>query len=228
MQPFTTLTAVAAPIDLANVDTDKIIPARLLRKLRLPPKGYEPYLFHDLRFDADGSERPDFVLNQSAWRGAQILVADVNFGCGSSREGAVYALMDYGMRAVIAASFGDIHYGNAIQNGLLPAIVPQEVCATLRAHLHANPGAQLTIDLPSQMITCPPHPNPPRPLRSPAHGERASAHTDATDETYSFQIDAVYKERLLKGLDDVGLILEHLPEIEAFETRHFTARRWLA
>jgi 3-isopropylmalate/(R)-2-methylmalate dehydratase small subunit len=219
MQPFTTLTAVAVPIDLANVDTDKILPARLLRKLRLPPKGYEPYLFHDLRFDADGRERPEFVLNQPAWRGAQILVADVNFGCGSSREGAVYALIDYGIRAVVAASFGDIHYGNAIQNGLLPAIVTREICAQLRAQLHAKPGTKLTIDLPSQTISFNPHPDP-----LPEHRERESARV----ETYGFEIDRVYKERLLKGLDDVGLILEHLPEIEAFEERHLGARRWLA
>jgi 3-isopropylmalate/(R)-2-methylmalate dehydratase small subunit len=204
MQPFSALTAVAAPIDLANVDTDKILPARLLRKWRLPPKGYEPYLFHDMRFDAEGRERPEFVLNQPAWRNAQILVADVNFGCGSSREGAVYALVDSGIRAVVAASFGDIHYGNAIQNGLLPAIVPQEGCGQLRAQLHANPGAKLTIDLASQTIT------------------------DANGVTHSFQIDAIYKERLLKGLDEVGLVLEHLPEIEAFEQRHFAAHRWLA
>jgi 3-isopropylmalate/(R)-2-methylmalate dehydratase small subunit len=218
MQPFTTLTAVAAPFDLANVDTDKIIPARLLRKLRLPPKGYEPYLFHDMRFDAEGRERPEFFLNRPAWRDAQILVADLNFGCGSSREGAVYALMDYGIRAVIAASFGDIHYGNAIQNGLLPATVPQAVCAELRAQLHANPGTKLTIDLPSQTIVF------AAPL--PAHG--AGEGSGARHETYSFQIDGVYKERLLKGLDEVGLVLEHLPEIEAFEARHVGARRWLA
>lgn len=224
MEPFTTLTAVAAPIDLANVDTDKLIPARLLRKLRLPPKGYEPYLFHDLRFDAEGRERSEFVLNQPAWRNAQILVADVNFGCGSSREGAVYALMDYGIRAVVAASFGDIHYGNALQNGLLPAIVPLEVCVALRSHLHANPGAKLTIDLSSQTILSSPHPD-----ALPRHGERGDADRAAmTGETYAFQIDAVYKERLLKGLDEVGLLLEHLPEIEAFEKRHFGAHRWLA
>ena len=204
MQPFTTLTGVAAPFDLANVDTDKVIPARLLRKLRLPPKGYEPYLFHDMRFDAEGRERPEFVLNQLAWRNAQILVADVNFGCGSSREGAVYALMDYGIRAVVAASFGDIHYGNAIQNGLLPATVPQEVCALLREQLHADPGAKLTIDLPSQTIT------------------------DTKGAKHSFQIDGTYKERLLKGLDEVGLVLEHFAEIEAFEARHLGAHRWLA
>ena len=203
MQPFTTLTATAAPFDLANLDTDKIIPARLLRKLRLPPKGYEPYLFYEMRFDAEGRERPEFILNQPQYRNAQILVADVNFGCGSSREGAVYALMDYGIRAVVAASFGDIHYGNAIQNGLLPAIVPQDVCRVLREQLQANPGAQLAIDLPSQTIV------------------------DTTGATHAFQIDSVYKERLLRGLDEVGLVLEHLPEIETFEQRHFGAHRWL-
>jgi 3-isopropylmalate/(R)-2-methylmalate dehydratase small subunit len=204
MQPFTTLTAVAAPFDLANVDTDKLIPARLLRKLRLPPQGYEPYLFYEMRFDAEGRERPEFILNQPPYRNAQILVADVNFGCGSSREGAVYALMDYGIRVVIAASFGDIHYGNAIQNGLLPAIAAQDTCRTLREQLHANPGARITIDLPSQTIR------------------------DTNGATHAFQIDAVYKERLLKGLDEVGLVLEHLPDIEAFEQRHFGAHRWLA
>jgi 3-isopropylmalate/(R)-2-methylmalate dehydratase small subunit len=204
MQPFDKLNAVAAPLDLANVDTDKIIPARLLRKLRLPPRGYAPYLFHDMRFDAEGRERPEFVLNQSAYRNARILVADENFGCGSSREGAVYALLDYGIRAVIAASFGDIHYGNEIQNGMLPAIVPQAACARLREQLLARPGAELAIDLPLQIIT------------------------DTNGDTHAFKIDAVYKERLLKGLDEVGLVLEHLPEIEAFEQRHHGAHRWLA
>ena len=204
MQPFTSLTAIGAPIDLANVDTDKIIPARLLRKLRLPPHGYEPYLFYEMRYDAQGRERPEFVLNQPQYRDAQILVADVNFGCGSSREGAVYALMDYGIRAVVAASFGDIYYGNAIQNGLLPAIASQAVCQRLREQLHAQPGARITIDLPSQTIT------------------------DTQGVTHAFQIDDVYKERLLKGLDEVGLVLEHLPEIERFEERHFGAHPWLA
>src|ERR1043165_7026775 len=128
MQPFTTLTAVAAPLDIANVDTDKIIPARLLRKLRTPPHGYAPYLFHDVRRDTDGREREVFVLNQPAYRNAGIIVADVNFGCGSSREGAVYAMMDSGIRAVIAPSFGDIHYANEIQNGMLPVILPEEIC----------------------------------------------------------------------------------------------------
>jgi 3-isopropylmalate/(R)-2-methylmalate dehydratase small subunit len=204
MKPFTKFTAVAAPLDLANVDTDKVIPARYLRKLRSATAGYDPYLFHDMRFDAEGRERPEFVLNQAPYRNAAILVADVNFGCGSSREGAVYALMDYGFRAVIAASFGDIHYANEIQNGMLPVILPQDVCANLRDQLRAKPGAELSIDLEEQTVT------------------------DTEGAKHRFQIDAVYKERLLKGLDEVAMVLEHLPEIEAFEKRHFAERSWIA
>jgi 3-isopropylmalate/(R)-2-methylmalate dehydratase small subunit len=204
MTPFTTLTAVAAPLDLANVDTDKIIPARMLRKLRVPPHGYEPYLFHDMRFDAEGRERPEFFLNQAPYRNAGIIVADVTFGCGSSREGAVYALADYGVRAVIAPSFGDIHYANEIQNGMLPVTLPEPICRTLREQLHAKPGAQLSIDLEAQTVT------------------------DINGVRHPFQIDAVYKDRLLKGLDEVGLVLRHLPEIEAFEKRHHAEHGWLA
>src|SRR4051812_23017114 len=204
MQPFTTLTAVAAPLDIANVDTDKIIPARLLRKLRTPPEGYAPYLFHDWRLDREGRPRPDFVLNQPAYRSAGIIVADVNFGCGSSREGAVYAMMDSGIRAVIAPSFGDIHYANEIQNGMLPVILPEETCAELRAQLRASPSATLTIDLQAQTVE------------------------DTTGKRHGFQIDAVYKERLLQGLDEVGLVLQRLPEIEAFENRHHGEHPWLA
>jgi 3-isopropylmalate/(R)-2-methylmalate dehydratase small subunit len=204
MNPFTTLTAVAAPFDIANVDTDKIIPARYLRKLRSPTAGYDPYLFYDLRFDAEGRERPGFVLNQPPYRKAGILVANVNFGCGSSREGAAYALMDYGIRSVIAPSFGDIHYANEIQNGMLPAIVSEDVAAALRDQLRARPGAELSIDLSMQTIT------------------------DTNGAAHRFQIDAVYKERLLAGLDEIGLVLQHLPDIEAFERRHHSEHTWLA
>lgn len=203
MKPFTRLRAVAAPLDLANVDTDKVIPARYLMKLRSATAGYDPYLFYDMRFDAHGHERPEFMLNQTPYRKARILVADVNFGCGSSREGAVYALMDYGFRAVVAASFGDIHYANEIQNGMLPVILPQETCRELRAQLLAKPGAELTIDLEDQTVT------------------------DTDGRAHAFRIDAMYKERLLKGLDEVGLVEAHLPEIQAFEARHFASRPWL-
>ena len=203
MKPFTKLTGVAMPLDLANVDTDKIIPARYLRKLRSAQAGYDPWLFYDLRFDAEGRERPEFILNQAPYRNASILVADVNFGCGSSREGAVYALMDYGFRAVIAASFGDIHYANEIQNGMLPVTLPEAICRALREQLHAKPGAELTIDLEAQTVT------------------------DTRGQQHRFAIDPVYRERLLKGLDEVGMVLEHLPEIEAFERRHHGAHPWL-
>lgn len=204
MQPFTELTAVAAPLELANVDTDKVIPARFLRKLRTADAGYDPYLFHDLRFDDAGRERPDFMLNQPAYRGAQILVAGPNFGCGSSREGAVYALMDYGIRSVIAPSFGDIHYGNALQNGMLPVVLPEDTCRALRDQVTQQPGAPITVDLEAQTVTAP------------------------DGAVHRFEIDASTREKLLKGLDDVALVLEHLPEIEAFEKRHHAEQPWLA
>ncbi len=204
MKPFTQLTAVAAPFDMANIDTDKIIPARYLRKLRNTEAGYGPWLFYDMCFDANGRERPEFVLNQTPWRNTGIIVAAENFGCGSSREGAVYAMMDWGISAVIAPSFGDIHYANEIQNGMLPAILAEEHCAVLRAQLKATSGSSISIDLESQTITGP------------------------DGKTYRFDIDPVYKERLLKGLDDVGLVLQELPAIEAFEQRHFAKMPWLA
>lgn len=204
MQAFTKLTAVAAPLDMANVDTDKLIPARFLRKLRTAEASYAPWLFYDLRFDAEGGEKPDFMLNQEPWRKAGILVTGANFGCGSSREGAVYALMDYGFRAVIAPSFGDIHYANELQNGMLPAILPEKICRDLCQQLQAKPGATLSIDLPAQTVT------------------------DTAGNAHPFMIDPVYKERLLKGLDDIGLVLEQLPAIESFENKYHAARPWLA
>jgi 3-isopropylmalate/(R)-2-methylmalate dehydratase small subunit len=204
MEPFTKLTAVAAPFDMANIDTDKIIPARFLRKLRTAEKGYDPWLFYDLRFDADGNERPDFTLNKAPWRNTGVIVAGPNFGCGSSREGAAYAMLDWGIRCVIAPSFGEIHYANEIQNGMLPAILPEEHCATLRAQLAATTGASISVDLESQTITGP------------------------DGATYAFSIEPIYKERLLKGLDDVGLVLQELPAIESFEKRHFAKMPWLA
>ena len=202
MQPFTKLIAVAAPLDMANIDTDKIIPARFLRKLRGPD--YERWAFHDIRFDADGKEKPDFVLNQAPYRSAKILVAGANFGCGSSREAAVYVLFDYGIRAVIAPSFGDIHYGNELQNGMLPVVLPDEACQKLRQQLREIPGAQIGIDLESQAVTGP------------------------DGAAYSFDIDPSHKERLLKGLDDIGLVMQNIKEIEAFEKKHHGEMPWLA
>jgi 3-isopropylmalate/(R)-2-methylmalate dehydratase small subunit len=204
MKPFTTLIAIAAPMEMANVDTDRVIPVRFLRKLRSDKAGYDPYLFHDMRFDNDGREKPDFVLNQPAYRSAGILVAGANFGCGSSREGAVYALLDYGIRAVIAPSFGDIHYANELQNGMLPVTLPEEICRGLRDQLRAKPGATLAIDLPAQTVV------------------------DTEGTAHPFTIDPVYKERLLKGLDDIGLVLENTPAIETFEHDYHAQRPWLA
>ena len=204
MKPFTTLTAIAAPMEMANVDTDRVIPVRFLRKLRSDKAGYDPYLFHDMRFDNDGRENPDFVLNQPAYRSAGILVAGANFGCGSSREGAVYALLDFGIRAVIAPSFGDIHYANELQNGMLPVTLPEEICRGLRDQLRAKPGATLAIDLPAQTVV------------------------DTEGTAHPFTIDPVYKERLLKGLDDIGLVLENTPAIETFEHDYHAQRPWLA
>jgi 3-isopropylmalate/(R)-2-methylmalate dehydratase small subunit len=202
MEPFTTLTAVAAPIDLPNVDTDRIIPARFLRKPRGP--GYEQYLFHDVRFHPDGSERPDFVLNQPPYRAARILVTAENFGCGSSREAAVWALMAYGVRAVIGPSFGDIFFGNCFKNGALPVVVPAETAARLRRRVHERPGAVITVDLQSQTFTGP-------------DGER-----------YDFAVDPFRRESLLRGEDEIALTLGHAAAIAAFEERHWNDAPWLA
>jgi len=202
MQPFTRVTAVAAPLELANIDTDKIIPARFLRRLREP--GYEKLAFHDIRYDADGKDRPDFVLNQAPYRNAKILVAGANFGCGSSREAAVYVMWDYGIRSVIAPSFGDIHYGNELQNGMLPVVLPDATCQKLRQQLRDQPGAQITVDLETQTVTGP------------------------DGATHRFEIDANHKERLLKGLDDIGLVMQNIKEIEAFEKKHHEEMPWLA
>lgn len=202
MQPFTTLTAVAAPLDMANIDTDKIIPSRFLRKTRGPD--YHRLMFHYLRFDENGNEKPEFVLNQPAYRNAKILVVGANFGCGSSREGAVYTMWDYGIRSVIAPSFADIHYANEIQNGMLPVVLPAAEVEALRRQLHEKPGSEITIELEAQTVRAP----------------------DGT--VYRFDIDPVYKERLLKGLDDIALVLQNKDEIEAFEQRYRAERPWLA
>jgi 3-isopropylmalate/(R)-2-methylmalate dehydratase small subunit len=201
VEPFTELGAVAAPLDLANVDTDRIIPARFLRK---PPSvGYERFLFHDLRFRADGSENPEFVLNHPAYRQARILVAAENFGCGSSREGAVWALAGHGIRAVIAPSFGDIFFENCGKNGLLAIVLPGEAVAGLRRLLREQPGAWLRVDLPAQTVRAP----------------------DGT--AHPFEIDPFRKQCLLEGLDEIGLTLAREAEIAEFEARRVAELPWL-
>jgi 3-isopropylmalate/(R)-2-methylmalate dehydratase small subunit len=202
MRPFTRLTAVAAPIDLPNVDTDRIIPARFLRQ----PRGggeYARYLFHDVRFQADGSENLGFVLNQPPYREARILVTAENFGCGSSREMAVWVLEAYGIRCVVAPSLGDIFHQNCLKNGLLPVLLPAEVVAGLRQRLHARPGEGLTVDLESQTL----------------------ATTDGT--VHRFEIDPFARQMLLTGQDEIALTLAQAPAIAAFEARLAADMPWL-
>ena len=193
MQPFTRLTAVAVPMDLPNVDTDRIIPARFLRKPR--SAGYGQFLFHDVRFDAEGRERGEFVLNRPAYRGAQILVAADNFGCGSSREGAVWALAGWGFRCVIAPSFGDIFFENCAKNGVLAVILPAQTCAGLRRQLHEGPGGTMTVDLEAQSVAA------------------------ANGTLHRFTIDPFRRQALLTGQDEIALTLGYDKEIAAFEAR---------
>lgn len=203
MQPFTRVTAVAAPIDLPNIDTDRVIPARFLRKPQSAP-GYARFLFHDVRFNADGSDQPEFVLNQPPYRDAKILVTAENFGCGSSREAAVWALDANGFRSVIAPALGDIFHQNCFKNGLLPILLPAETCTRLRRQLHERPGATLTVDLESQTVTGP------------------------DGATHAFAIDPFRKRCLLEGLDEIGLTQTYAADIAAFEPKHAAAFPWLA
>ncbi len=193
MESFTHLDVVALPIPRANVDTDQIVPARYLQKPRSDDFG--AYLFRDLRFRADGSENPDFALNDPAYRTARIVVAERNFACGSSREHAVWALYDYGFRAAIAPSFGDIFASNAIKNGFLPILLPEPIVAALLGQLEAAKGARIAVDLPAQTVRVP----------------------DGT--MHRFDVDPFAKRCLLEGLDEIGYTLTLLDEVAAFEAR---------
>jgi len=202
MEAFTTLTATAIPIDMVNVDTDQIIPARFLKRVRTDPE-YASFLFHDLRLDDSGAERPDFILNQEPYRGGSIIVADENWGCGSSREAAVWTLMKNGIRCVIAPSFGDIHYNNGMKNGMLPVRLSKDDCAALRAALHANPGAEITVDLEAQKVT------------------------SSDGSVYGFDIDPFQKHCMLNGLDDIALTMQYDDDFAAFEERYKKEASWL-
>ena len=195
MKPFTTLTSIAAPLPLANLDTERLIPARFLRQPR--SAGYHNYLFHDLR------EQGDFILDRPAYKGARIIVGAENFGCGSSREGAVWALTGAGYRAWIAPSFGDIFFENSFKNGALPIILPKERVAALRTLLTDQAGAQLSIDLAAQTVTLP----------------------DGSVER--FEVDPFRKECLLNGWDEIDLTLKHTQAITDFEARQGRDSPWL-
>jgi len=201
MEPFNTLTGIAAPLDRPNVDTDQLMPARYMRKPR--EGGFQTFLFRDLRFDDSGNEIPDFVLNQEPYRQARILVADRNFGGGSSREQAAWSLSDFGIRCVVAADFGDIFYLNALKCGLLPVRLSIDICLILRRQLHAHPGFKMTVDLPQQRVQAP------------------------DGQYYSFSIDPFHKRRLLEGLDDIGFTLTHETAMSAFEQGYRQRFDWL-
>jgi len=201
MQKFTQLTAVAAPLNLSNVDTDMIIPKQFLKTIERT--GLGKALFFEMRYHEDGAEKPDFVLNQPAWRKAEILVAGKNFGCGSSREHAPWALMDFGIRCVIAPSFADIFYNNCFKNGILPIALPQEEVDKLLDDAERGANATISIDLEAQEI------------RGPDGG------------VIHFDIDPFRKHCLLNGLDDIGLTQEKSASIVAFEKARAEDRPWL-
>lgn len=202
MEPFTRLTAVAAPFDTPDIDTDMIIPQRFLRKPLTV--GYRNFLFFNDRFDAAGKEKPDFILHSETYKKARIFVTGPNFGCGSTREGAVYAVTDFGVRAIIAPSFGAFYASNSYQNGLLPVVLPDADVRKLREQLHARPGAEITVDLLSQTVTGP------------------------DGALYQFEIEPSRKERMLRGLDDISITERYEDAMKAYEQKLDTEMPWLA
>ena len=201
MQKFDVLTGVAAPLPIVNVDTDMIIPKQHLKTIKRT--GLGTALFEEMRYDVSGKENPDFVLNKPAYRKAQILVAGDNFGCGSSREHAPWALLDFGIRCVISTSFADIFYNNCFKNGILPIKVSKADLDKLMDDAHRGSNATLTVDLESQTI------------QGPDGG------------TVKFEIDAFRKKCLMEGLDDIGLTMQRDADIDAYEKRNATSQPWL-
>jgi len=200
MEKFTQLSGVAAPLPIINVDTDMIIPKQFLKTIKRTGLGRN--LFDEMRYNEDGSEKPDFVLNRAPWREAKILVAGDNFGCGSSREHAPWAIADFGIRCIIAPSFADIFYNNCFKNAILPIILPADQVAALSVRA-ASDDPVMTVDLESQTIT-------------------------AGDLEIAFEIDEFRKHCLLNGLDDIALTMERVGKIEAYEQRQRTDFPWLA
>jgi 3-isopropylmalate/(R)-2-methylmalate dehydratase small subunit len=200
MQPFTKLTAVAAPLPMSNVDTDMIIPKQFLKTIKRT--GLKEGLFYELRTDADGNKL-DFVLDRPAYRNAQILVTGENFGCGSSREHAPWALLDFGFRCIIAPSFADIFFNNCFKNGILPIVLPKEQVALLLEDAERGANAVITVDLEKQEITGP------------------------DGGTIRFEVDPFRRHCLLNGLDDIGLTLAHAAKIDSYEAMLRQERPWL-
>jgi 3-isopropylmalate/(R)-2-methylmalate dehydratase small subunit len=194
MDPFVSLEGVVAPLDQVNVDTDMIIPAVYLKSIERT--GFGPHLFDRYRYREDGSENPDFILNQDAYRNAKILVSGPNFGCGSSREHAPWALEDFGIRCIIAPSFADIFFNNCFKNGVLPLILPEESVRQIIDKSQSNPGLQLTVDLEAQQVR-----------------------DSDEDIVVDFQVEEFRRYCLLNGLDDIGLTLQHEDAISAFEAQ---------
>jgi 3-isopropylmalate/(R)-2-methylmalate dehydratase small subunit len=213
MTPFISLDGLAAPLDGRNVDTDQIIPARFLKKRR---GEYADYLFYDLRFDAEHHPREDFVLNHAVFQGANVLVCDENFGCGSSREAAVYAMVDFGIRSILAPSFGDIFYNNCLKNGVLPIVLPTDALRTLRLALmqvaqkntplaERQAGLSIKIDLKNCTVAC-------GYFKQPLH----------------FEIDTFWQECLMKGVDEIALTLGYSDQIQQYEQKARENQPWLA
>jgi len=202
MEPFNTLTGIAAPLPLVNVDTDKIIPAKWLKTIKRTGLGVG--LFETLRYNDDGSEKQDFVLNKEPYRKTEILIADDNFGCGSSREHAPWALLDFGIRCVIAPSFADIFHNNCFKNGILPIVLPKEQIDLLLQEAADAEDPTFTVDLEKQEI-----------------------HRPTGNEVFTFEVDAHKKHCLLNGLDDIGQTMERKQKIDEFETRQRSAEPWL-
>jgi len=203
MQPFTVLTAVAAPLEIAKIDTGMILPGRYMRRHRRPGHDYGEAFLYDLRFDEKGQPKPDFPTNQPAYKDAKILVTGQDFGCGSSREGAAFAVMDFGLKALIGPSFAEIFQGNCIQNGIPVIALPEAAIQDIWKELRARPGAEMTIDLPNQIVVAP-------------GGTR-----------HSFDISPLRKDRLVRGIDDIDVTLEYRDRIESFEAKRRAALPWL-
>jgi len=201
VEKFTKLSAVAAPLPMVNVDTDMIIPKQFLKTIKRT--GLAKGLFYELRFDENGNRKSDFVLDQPAYKNAKILIAGRNFGCGSSREHAPWALLDAGIRCIVAASFADIFYNNCFKNGILPIVLPQEQVDLLMDDAKRGANAVVTVDLEAQEITGP------------------------DGGTLHFEVDPFRKHCLLKGLDDIGLTLQKSKQIDDYEARQRRERPWL-